>query len=77
VCRFSRRCTAPACRGLLNNGYEELAITGEHAVSIGNLPSIHKGPFDRMLVAQSTIEGILLLSADPIVSRYPGPVRKV
>jgi PIN domain nuclease of toxin-antitoxin system len=64
-------------RGLLDNGYEELEITSEHAVAIGNLPPIHKDPFDRMLVAQSALEGILLLTADPIVSRYPGPVRNV
>ena len=64
-------------RGLLDNGYDELAITGEHAVAIGNLPPIHKDPFDRMLVAQSAIEGILLLTADSVVAQYPGPVRKV
>jgi len=63
-------------RGLLDNGYDELAITGEHAVAIDNLPPIHKDPFDRLLVAQSAVEGILLLTADPIVAQYPGPVRK-
>ena len=31
-------------RGLLDNGYDELAITSEHAVAIANLPSIHKDP---------------------------------
>ena len=64
-------------RGLLDNGYDELAITGEHAVAIANLPPIHKDPFDRLLVAQSAVEGILLLTADPIVVQYPGPIRKV
>ena len=64
-------------RGLLDNGYDELAVTGEHAVAITNLPPIHKDPFDRMLVAQSAIEGIQLLTADPVVAQYPGPVRKV
>jgi PIN domain nuclease of toxin-antitoxin system len=64
-------------RGLLDNGYDELAITGEHAVAIANLPPIHKDPFDRLLVAQSAVEGILLLTADPIVAQYPGPIRKV
>ena len=64
-------------RGLIDNGYHELAITGEHAVAIANLPPIHKDPFDRLLVAQSAVEGILLLTADPIVAQYPGPVRKV
>jgi PIN domain nuclease of toxin-antitoxin system len=64
-------------RGLLDNGYDELAITSEHAVAIANLPPIHNDPFDRMLVAQSAVEGILLLTADPIVAQYPGPIRKV
>ena len=64
-------------RGLLDNGYDELAITSEHAVAIANLPPIHQDPFDRLLVAQSAVEGILLLTADPIVAQYPGPVRKV
>jgi PIN domain nuclease of toxin-antitoxin system len=64
-------------RGLIDNGYDELAITGEHAVATASLPPIHKDPFDRILVAQSAVEGILLLTVDPIVARYPGPVRKV
>jgi PIN domain nuclease of toxin-antitoxin system len=64
-------------RGLIDNGYGELAITSEHAVAIDSLPAIHKDPFDRILVAQATIEGIVLLTADPVVARYPGPVRLV
>jgi PIN domain nuclease of toxin-antitoxin system len=40
-------------RGLLDNGYDELAVTSEHAVAIANLPPIHKDPFDRLLLAQS------------------------
>ena len=64
-------------RGLLENGYRELEIKGEHAVAIGVLPPIHEDPFDRILAAQAMIEGILLLTADPVVARYPCPVRKV
>ena len=64
-------------RGLLDNGYSELSITSEHAVMIGDLPPIHKDPFDRMLVAQAMVEGITLLTADPLVAQYPGPVRSV
>ncbi len=64
-------------RGLLENGYRELEIKGEHAVAVDGLPPIHKDPFDRLLVAQSMAEGILLLTADPAVAQYPGPVRKV
>jgi PIN domain nuclease of toxin-antitoxin system len=64
-------------RGLIDNGYVELAISGEHAVAVAALPPIHRDPFDRLLIAQSAVEGILLLTADPIVARYPGPVRQV
>jgi len=64
-------------RGLLDNGYAELPITSEHAVALDSLPPIHKDPFDRILVAQSMVEGITLLTADPLVAQYPGPVRRV
>lgn len=64
-------------RGLLDNGYQELAITSGHAVSIDSLPPIHKDPFDRILIAQATVEGITLLTTDALVARYPGPVRQV
>jgi PIN domain nuclease of toxin-antitoxin system len=64
-------------RELLDNGYQELAISGEHAVSIDCLPAIHKDPFDRILVAQALVEGIVLLTADALVAQYPGPVRLV
>ncbi|MEE4462829.1 type II toxin-antitoxin system VapC family toxin [Azotobacter chroococcum] len=62
-------------RGLLDNGYNELPITSEHSVAIDTLPPIHKDPFDRILVAQAMVEGIILLTADALVARYPGPVR--
>ena len=64
-------------RGSLDNGYQELTVTGEHAVAISQLPRLHRDPFDRLLVAQSIIEGITLLTADTIVARYPAPVRLV
>lgn len=62
-------------RGLLDNGYLELSITSEHAVFIDSLPSIHKDPFDRILIAQATVEGITLLTADALIAQYPGPIR--
>jgi PIN domain nuclease of toxin-antitoxin system len=64
-------------RGLLDNGYDELLITSEHAVALDSLPPIHKDPFDRILVAQSMVEGITLLTADPLVAQYPAPIRRV
>jgi len=64
-------------RGLLSNGYGELPISGAHAVFVANLPPIHKDPFDRILVAQATVEDITLLTADGAVARYPGPIELV
>jgi PIN domain nuclease of toxin-antitoxin system len=64
-------------RGLLDYGYGELPITSEHAVALDSLPSIHKDPFDRILIAQSMVEGITLLTADPLVAQYPAPIRMV
>src|SRR5882672_10522845 len=64
-------------QGLLENGYGELAVAGPHAVAIDSLPSLHRDPFDRLLVAQAIIEGITLLTADEQVAQYPGPIRKV
>lgn len=64
-------------RGLLDNGYSELPIISDHVVATESLPPIHKDPFDRVLVAQATVEGITLLTTDSVVSRYPGPIRTV
>jgi PIN domain nuclease of toxin-antitoxin system len=64
-------------RGLRDNGYGELPVTSEHTVTLDSLPPLHKDPFDRLLVAQSIAEGITLLTADPLVAQYPGPVRCV
>jgi PIN domain nuclease of toxin-antitoxin system len=64
-------------RGLIENDYEELSITSQHAVAVGGLPDLHRDPFDRLLVAQATMEGFLLLTHDPLVQAYPGPVRAV
>ena len=64
-------------RGLLDNGYGELPIVSDHVVAIESLPAIHKDPFDRILVAQATVEGITLLTTDSLVGQYPGPIRTV
>jgi PIN domain nuclease of toxin-antitoxin system len=64
-------------RGLLDNGYSELLIGSDHAVALDGLPRLHKDPFDRILVAQAMVEGITLLTMDPLVAQYAGPVRRV
>lgn len=64
-------------RGLVDNGYVELAITAAHTLGVAHLPAIHKDPFDRLLVAQAEAEGFLLVTADALVAQYPGPIQAV
>ena len=64
-------------RGLLDSGYVELPIFSAHATAVESLPPIHKDPFDRLLVAQSLVEGIVLLTTDATVAQYGGSVRLV
>src|SRR6202140_5367542 len=65
-------------RGLLDNGYSELPIISDHVVATESLPLMHKDPFDRVLVAQATVEGETLLTIHSLVSQYPGsPIRTV
>jgi PIN domain nuclease of toxin-antitoxin system len=64
-------------RGLLDNGWRELAVTSEHAVAVESLPPVHKDPFDCILLAQAATESFVLVTSDKVVARYPGSVRKV
>ena len=64
-------------RGLIENGYTELAVTSFHCIALEQLPVIHKDPFDRMLVAQAVSEGMLLLTSDAVVAKYSGPIQLV
>lgn len=61
-------------RELLKHGYAELSITGAHALMAGSLPSIHKDPFDRMLMAQAIMEGARLLTSDSMLLKYQAPI---
>ena len=64
-------------RMLLVNGYPELPVTSEHTVALIDLPSLHKDPFDRILIAQARVEGLLLLTVDKTVAKYGDAVRRV
>lgn len=65
-------------RALLDNGYIELPINSEHTAGVANLPDHHKDPFDRLLIAQATVEGITLLTNDVQVAAYRmSPIRLV
>lgn len=53
------------------NGMEVLPITLEHVLALDALPDHHKDPFDRMLIVQAIVEDASLISADPILKKYP------
>lgn len=52
-------------------GFEPLPISFQHAQTVRTLKPIHKDPFDRMLVAVAIIEGLALVSSDPVLAEYP------
>jgi PIN domain nuclease of toxin-antitoxin system len=64
-------------RGLIDNGYQEIAISSEHAAGVQALPFVHKDPFDRLLIAQSLSEGMPLVTVDPLLAQYPGMIQQV
>ncbi len=56
----------------LEAGLRELSVTAPHALRVGQLPMLHRDPFDRMLVAQALSEPMRLVTADDAVVAY-GP----
>jgi PIN domain nuclease of toxin-antitoxin system len=59
---------------LLSAGVAPLAVSVEHAAAVERLPPHHRDPFDRMLVAQASLEGAALVSGDPAMRRYDIPL---
>lgn len=53
------------------NGIEVIPVTLAHVLALQNLPTLHKDPFDRLLIAQANVEDAILLSADAIFAHYP------
>jgi PIN domain nuclease of toxin-antitoxin system len=57
-------------REIARNNFELLPITLAHATAVEQLAMHHRDPFDRLLAAQATIEGLALVSVDPIFEQY-------
>ena len=55
---------------LAGQGFLELPITVQHSQTAGSLPSPHRDPFDRMLIAQATLSDLVLVSNEPVFDRY-------
>lgn len=56
---------------LLSTGYTELLVSAEHALAVEQLPPLHKDPFDRLLLCQTLVEGLTLLTKDEAILAYP------
>jgi len=59
---------------LAENNFSTLSITIFHSIYTSKLPEIHKDPFDRMIVAQSKVENLSLISRDKNIKKYKVPV---
>jgi PIN domain nuclease of toxin-antitoxin system len=62
---------------LVEMGFVELQVSGAHAERLAHLPPLHKDPFDRMLVAQSLSEPLVLVTNDAMLDGYGEVVRVV
>jgi len=56
--------------------FTPLPINADHAQLAGQLPYIHKDPFDRMLIAQAIIEKLVLLTRDELIAKYDVSILK-
>jgi len=52
-------------------GIDPLPIDEESALHIARLPVLHRDPFDRMLVSQAIVHGMMIVTPDPLISQYP------
>ena len=62
--------TATIAEALANEGFLPLGMEVAHAVAAAALPLHHHDPFDRMLIAQAQLEGLMLVTVDEIARRY-------
>jgi len=53
-----------------DEGFSKLPISLYHGQLAGKLPTLHRDPFDRMLIAQAQAEGLILLTADEVIGQY-------
>jgi PIN domain nuclease of toxin-antitoxin system len=55
------------------NGFISLPISEDHAEAAAMLPPIHQDPFDRILIAQALLRGLVLVTSDRFISQYAVP----
>ncbi len=59
---------------IADSGFEMLSIKPEHALKLAELEDIHRDPFDRILIAQSMVEPLHLLTCDSAIAKYGGNI---
>ena len=69
-----RLAVPPVAEAARRTDVDVLAITADHADAAAHLPLHHRDPFDRMLVAQAQLEGLILVSKDDAMRRYGIPI---
>jgi PIN domain nuclease of toxin-antitoxin system len=67
----------PLRQGLLESGYLELQLSGSHVLAFATSAPQHRDSFDRLLLAQASAEGMLLMTADHELHRFDGPMHFV
>ncbi len=69
---LGRITVSPECliEAIASTGFDQLAVTFDHCVTVSRLPIIHRDPFDRMLVAQSLSVPAILMTHDQTMSKY-------
>ncbi len=53
------------------HGIEPIALNEEATLYLRRLPTLHRDPFDRMLVCQAIVEGMVVLTPDELITQYP------
>jgi PIN domain nuclease of toxin-antitoxin system len=53
------------------NGLDIVPVDLAHVLAVERLPLHHRDPFDRLLIAYASVEGLPILSTDPIFQQYP------
>ena len=64
-------------QGIVESGFRELPVLGEHTEQLRHLPPLHRDPFDRLLVAQAISEPMRLLTVDAALQPYSDLVQLI
>ncbi len=71
------RLPASFAEGIRHTPFQELPVTFAHAERAALLADLHRDPFDRMLIAQSFVEGLTVVTGDPVFAQYGAAVIEV